>query len=161
MARHEADREDLFGELAALEPRWELRVVSTGALVRAGQRAATGGWSIYFSPDDAYHFDSAGRLRRAYVHGHLYRTEGSGLARLTRERTPTETMLVRRDLSPEELALFLESLRAQVDGFLAAARAEGLTVVRSSPAGEGTAELIQFLDQVGEVSPPLAPPIRA
>ncbi|MEZ6044739.1 MAG: hypothetical protein R3C11_03990 [Planctomycetaceae bacterium] len=41
---------------------------------------------LYLGPDPVYHFDAAGRLKRAYVEGLLYRTQESTLARLERLR---------------------------------------------------------------------------
>jgi len=50
---------------------------------------ADGSPSIYFGSDPVYHFDEAGRLRRAFVEEQLFRTQGDTLARLTRTRTAT------------------------------------------------------------------------
>ncbi|MDX1967971.1 MAG: hypothetical protein SFV23_12415 [Planctomycetaceae bacterium] len=105
MARHEADREDLFAEVVALTRRLAGRVSETGPLIVAGYRE--NGWlSVYLGPDPMYQFDEFGRLRRAFRDGLLYRTQGTTLARLRRERTPATTELLRSDLTSSELGEF-------------------------------------------------------
>ena len=107
MARQEDEREDLIEEAVALIHRLEVKLPDWESPLVAGRRA-TGAWSFYFGADPAYHFDPSGRLRRAFVDGHLYRTQEQTAARLTRVRTEQETTLVRHDLTPGELALFLK-----------------------------------------------------
>ena len=120
MARQEADREDLIAEATALVERGEFAIAGDKQAVTAGRRR-NGGWSIYFGSDPCYHFDEAGRLRRAFAEGKLYRTQGHTLAELERVRTADATELRRRDLSIEELKAFLinatqrlEQLRQQL-----------------------------------------------
>ena len=73
------------------------------------------GWLfVYRGADPMYRFDELGRLRRAYVDGLLYRSEGKSLSEIERRRTavstrpdgPVKTTLMRRDLSEEELERF-------------------------------------------------------
>ena len=113
MSRHEADREDLFAEGTALTTRIELMVPGEVEPVVAGCRP-TGAWSIYFGGDPCYHFDAEGRLRRAFVGGYLYRTQGETLARLRRERTDEAVVLERTDLRPEELAAFVDAMQTRL-----------------------------------------------
>lgn len=105
MARVESDREDLLREAVALVRRMELQPAGDDPAIVVGYRA-TGWLSIYFGQDMMYQFDERGRLRRAYVDGLLYRTQGTALAQLRRQRTESETLLVRRDLEGDELAAF-------------------------------------------------------
>ncbi|MEZ6062613.1 MAG: hypothetical protein R3C19_19900 [Planctomycetaceae bacterium] len=105
MARHEADREDLVKEATAMVERAEIRCDSLAGPVTAGFRK-DGRLSIYVDQDPVYQFDSAGLLRRAYVGGFLYRSEGGTLAELQRSRSDDRTTLVRRDLSAGELSRF-------------------------------------------------------
>lgn len=114
MARVESDREDLMAEAVALVRRVELRLPGRDETVVAGFRA--NGWlSVYFGPHPMYQFDERGRLRRAFLDGLLYRTQGTTLAQLRRERTEVETTLLRRDLTESELAEFRSAmLRAVV-----------------------------------------------
>ena len=105
MARNEVDRDDLLAEVVALTRRVELRTPSHGEPVVIGFRA--NGWlSIYFGSDPMYQFDESGQLRRAFVDGLLYRTQGTTLAQLRRERSASETTLLRRDLTERELVDF-------------------------------------------------------
>src|SRR5580765_5795621 len=106
MARREADREDLMAEASALRQRAELVLDGYAEPIVAGVRA-NGHLSVYFGDDPVYQFDAAGNLRRAFVGGDLYRTQGHTLARLNRTRTDLAVELGRRDLDPAELERFL------------------------------------------------------
>jgi hypothetical protein len=119
MARHEADREDLMREATALRERVELEVPHETEPVVAGFRQA-GRLSLYFGQDPAFHFDPEGGLRRAFCGGDLYRSQGTTLARLRRQRTPHATNLVRHDLTPDELDAFLRQMRSRLQRLLAA-----------------------------------------
>ena len=113
MARSESDREDLMQEATALCQRAEFRVPQLPQTVVAGYRR-DGSLSLFFGPDPIYHFDPLLRLRRAFVDGQLYRTQGQTLAQLTRVRTPTATELRRRDLTSQELAEMLDAITGQI-----------------------------------------------
>ncbi len=162
MARHESDREDLFAELAALSPRIELLGHAAGQTVCAGRRESTGGWSIYLGPDQVYHFDAAGQLRRAYVQGVLYRSEGGTLSQLRRERTPAETSLLRRDLNPDELHQLLETMRAAIATLRDDLQENRLPVQRVSPDSSDVPRALRAaLTAILSADPPLAPPLRS
>lgn len=118
MARVEHDREDLLREATALRERAALVVLGFAEPVTCGfrssaadQSAEPSNWSVYFGADPVYHFDSGGRLRRAFADGFLYRSQGTTLARLDRVRTVRETILSRHDLSAEECAEFLTRMQ--------------------------------------------------
>ncbi len=161
MARHESDREDLFAELAALSPRIELRIPGAGQTVCAGRRESTGSWSIYLSPEVVYHFDSAGGLRRAYIDGFLYRSEGTTLSQLHRERSETETVLRRHDLEPEELTRLLGEMRDHFTDLRQRIASNQVAVLRASPPESPvTSQLDQALELVLQATRPLSPPIR-
>lgn len=134
MAREEADREDLLRELAALTPRIELELLAGCARqnVVAGRRR-DGGLSIYIGSDPVYHFDSVGRLRRAFVEGDLYRSQGTTLARLTRRRGEHETELLRHDLTPDELVPFLAQMTGRIAWIAGAFESQRYRVLRSVP----------------------------
>lgn len=162
MARHESDREDLFAELAALSPRVELQEPASGRTVCAGRKESTGGWSLYLTPDEVYHFDAAGRLRRAYVAGFLYRSEGDTLARLRRERTAAETALLRQDLDPDALHAFLATMRSAISTLLDDLQKNRLEILRVSPASSDVPEALQAaLTTALSADPPLAPRLRS
>ncbi len=115
MARQEQDREDLLAEATALTERVELRVDGFAEPVVVGFRSY-GAVSCYFGADPAYHFNSAGRLRRAYAGGLLYKAEQGRLASLDRRRTGSEVQLVRHDLDAAETRRFLEAAAAKLIG---------------------------------------------
>ena len=122
MAREDHDREDLLAEATALVLRCELRVAGFDDPVFAGFRA-DGCGSVYFHPDEAYHFNTAGALRRAYRDGLLFKAERGRLVSLHRQRGARQVALVRHELGGDETAEFLgelrrrlQSLRAALDG---------------------------------------------
>lgn len=160
MARREADREDLFAEAAALVERAELQTRGRPEPVTAGRRK-TGGWSVYFGADPCFHFDEKGRLRRAFAQGRLYRTQGHTLAELQRLRTPDETQLRRRDLSPAELTSFLEQAHRRLAELLDAIRTDGIQLRRVVPVETPfLRNLEQALMQILHPALRLAPPVH-
>jgi hypothetical protein len=132
MARNEADREDLIREATALVDRLELIVPGFDAPVTAGFRRH-GGLSLFFDQDPVYQFDSAGRMRRGFVAGKLFRSQGDTLAELTRQRTDAATTLLRRDLPADELAGF-RNMMLQTLQRLADQLAAGTVVVQRAVA---------------------------
>jgi hypothetical protein len=162
MARHEEHREDLMAEAVALVRRIEIRVPGESEAVTAGWRS-TGWFSVYFGQDVAYTFDEAGRLRRAFADGFLYRTQGTTLARLERRRTEKESTLVRHDLTPDELAAFLVAMRGRLGRLTHVVAAREVDVLRTA-GGEASGlltELAASLEQIGGQTEVLAPPIAA
>jgi len=133
MARHEADREDLMAEATALRQRVELELPGAAEHVFAGFRD-NGGCSIYFDADPVYHFDADGGLRRAFVAGNLYRSQGKTVARLSRTRTGHEVHLVRRDLDAVELATFLAAMRGHLARLHSALADDSVRIVQQVPA---------------------------
>ncbi len=105
MSRQESDREDLMQEATGLHRRVEWQVSFTPDPVVAGFKK-NGAFSVYFGAEPVYQFDSQGRLRRAFVEGFLFRTQGNTLARLQKNRVSNESQLVRHDLDDSELATF-------------------------------------------------------
>ena len=110
MARNEADREDLMEEAVSLVRRIEFQSDLFSEPLKAGFNSH--GWLfVYLGNDLMYRFDEQGRLRRSFVDGRLYRTQGETLAVMIRERVfksgePIESNLVRQDLSGEQLETF-------------------------------------------------------
>ncbi|WP_437202618.1 hypothetical protein [Planctomicrobium sp. SH664] len=135
MARNESDREDLYAELQSAAVRWELERTGHASPVVAGLRSGER-FSIYFTPDCCFHFDSEYRLQRAFVDNSLYRTQGSTLARLVRVRTPEETQLLRTDLDPPALSGFLSMMRTQFEELQAESAAGNVRPLRSQGTGE-------------------------
>lgn len=119
MARQEHDREDLLAEATALVQRCELRVRGCDELVFVGFRG-DGCGSVYFGPDEAYHFNTAGELRRAHRDGLLFKADRGRLVSLRRERTEGQVALLRHDLDDGETAALLESMRLRLGALNAA-----------------------------------------
>jgi hypothetical protein len=129
MARHEADREDLWAEAVSLVSRAELMLEGSSEPILAGFR--DNGWfSIYFGQDVMLQFTPDGGLRRAYRQGDLYRSQGTTLARLRRQRTAEETTLLRFDLPPDELKEFRAWMIQTMDEFHTELTSGRLTVSR-------------------------------
>jgi len=158
MARQESDREDLLREATALRERIEWRVPDEPEPVVVGLKSQ-GGLVLYFGADPVYQFDSQGRLRRACVDGFLFRTQGTTLARLHRERTGGQTVLIRHDLNDAELQLLLDRMLARLRRLLEHLNSGGCDVLRSVSAG-GTPDFpaaILAAIQAGAVLAPAIP----
>ena len=112
MARTEEDREDLMQDATAYVRRAKFSDQNEQPIV-VGFRSS-GFLSIYFDQDPVFHFDDAGRLRRAFVDGALFRTQGDTLARMDRKRRDEETSLVRHDLTSGELVEFRKQIECVV-----------------------------------------------
>lgn len=132
MARYEQDREDLLREATALIPRGEWIVAGEREPVVVGFRS-NGALSVYFGGDPVYQLDGENRLRRAFCDGHLYRSQGTRLACLVRQRTDTETILHRTDLSPEAQQVFLELAQRRLRGLTEALRTGKVQIVGQVP----------------------------
>ena len=157
MARNESDREDLIAEATALVRRVEFEVPAAGDSVVAGYRG-DGSFSIYLGSDPVYHFDGAGHLRRAFVDGKLYRTQGDTLAQLTRQRDETAVTLLRHDLSPAELDGFFEAMTSALKTVHQSLDAKTATVTRQIPDNERVIDRVQStLAQLSQTQPDLAP----
>jgi hypothetical protein len=132
MSRQEAEREDLMAEATALRERIEYRIPGFAEPVVAGFRTS-GQWSLYFGSDPAYHFVADGALRRAFLAGDLYRSQGATLARLVRTRTGEEVQLVRHDLTVAELSQFMARMSADLACLKTAIETESARVARQVP----------------------------
>ncbi len=159
MARNESDREDLMQEATGLVCRAEWRVSFQADVIVAGFKR-NGSWSIYLGTDPVYQFDADGRLRRAFVGGDLWRTQGATLARLQRERTEFESRFRRHDLTDSELIEFLRELRQQLAVFLTALDCGEAALLRQVPGdADVTTELKTALRSVLSQDISLAPAI--
>jgi hypothetical protein len=161
MARIESDREDLMREARALRRRVEFTTAENSAPVVAGFRD-DGAVSIYLSDELMLQFDDENRLRRAFVDGDLYRSQGDTLARLTRRRTETETLLDRHDLTPVELSAMLESFGNRLRALAAALEDRSVSVERQVP--DDVDVLSEVAGRVAEIASrpvSLSPPINA
>ncbi len=130
MARNESDREDLIREAQGLPDRAEWLVPGEPEPVVTGVKR-NGSLCLYLGADPVYQFDPEGRLRRAYVDGYLYRTQGHTLARIHRERSAIETTLVRHDLDDSELSAFLQTMTTRLQTLSDVLAADRATLLRS------------------------------
>lgn len=112
--------------------RCELRVPGESRPLVAGFRR-DGRLSIYFGPDPVYHFDTAGRIRRAFVADRLYKAEWGRLVRLTRTRTQEATYLNRHEMSDAETAKWLDEATIHLDGLREALEEGSAQVLRQVP----------------------------
>lgn len=160
MARRESDREDLMREATALKRRVELALPDQSETVIAGFRAG-GFLSIYLGADPVYHFDAEGRLRRAFVDGGLFRTQGATLARLIRVRTPSAVELQRHDLSTAERHQFLANMTGRIAGLYQSMIDGTARVVQQVPADKPVVpDLTGALNRILQTGPSLAPAIK-
>jgi hypothetical protein len=160
MARNESDREDLMREATALGRRIEFSAPLEPATIVAGFRNS-GGLSIYFGPDPVYHFDESARLRRAFVGGLLYRTQGTTLAMLKRVRTPAATELCRQDLNDDEQSDFREKVADRLRSLQLALDAGEVAIVQQVPEEDPSllADLTRLLKTLLSTNVSLAPSI--
>lgn len=132
MARNESDREDLLAEAVALVRRLEGKCSSQAEPFVAGFRA-DGRFSLYLGADPVYHFLPDGRLRRAFVGGALYRSQGYTLAKMMRERTPATTTLRRHDLTDSQLQAFVTDMQKALSALLQAMEGGRVRILRQIP----------------------------
>lgn len=121
-------------DAVALRRRVKLTIPGQPETVVAGFRDS-GAWSVYFGGDPVFHFDKEARLRRAFVSGALFRSEGHTLARLRRSRSGAETNLVRHDLTAAELEEFWRDGTTPLRMFEAALRDGTAQAVEEKPLG--------------------------
>ncbi len=159
MARESADRDDLMAEAVTLLPRVEFVIRDPALEIVAGRRT-DGRWSVFFGGDPVYHFDAQHRLRRAFVEGVLYRSQGTTLARLTRQESSAQTVLLRHDLADDELKIFWLTLRRHLQ-FIADAWSQWQILMRSTipPDAEYLPELVSAINHVLNTGGALSPAI--
>lgn len=121
-------------EATALRERAEFDVPGESESVVAGYRA-NNSLSLYFGQDPCYHFDAERRLRRAYIEGELYRTQGTTLARLHRDRSNRTVELRRHDLSRDELVRLVVQVEQRLTRLLASFEASTAHCIQEIPAG--------------------------
>lgn len=159
MATNESDREDLLAEAVSLIRRIEIKADGESDNLVIGFR--TTGWlSIYFGQDLMYQFDEVGRFRRGYVDGLLYRTQGEAVAQLRRERSASETALVRLDLTGERLITFQCQVLEKVRSLRARLVAGQFTLLRQIGPDDVATEVTAFLGVILSSPQFLAPTIK-
>jgi hypothetical protein len=132
MARDAESREDLMRDATALVERVEFGGAGNSPLIVGFRR--DGCASFYFGEDPAYHFNTQGQLRRAFLAGELYTAEQGRLVRLRRERGGGEVALVRHEFSDQEQAAPLSALEQRLSAVRTSLEHGQLSVVRQVPA---------------------------
>jgi hypothetical protein len=140
-ARNESDREDIMREATALKRRISLRVSGMPEPIVAGFRT-NDYFSVFFDQDPVYQYDNQGQLRRAYLGGLLYRTQGNTLAKLKRVRTETQTVLRREDLNNNQLAAFLATMSEFTSRLFNAFENGTVTVLETIPNDPAIADQV-------------------
>jgi hypothetical protein len=109
MARHSQDREDLLRDAKALVPRIMLRttILDKTCDVFAGFRSDS--LSMYFDSDPAYHFNSRGELRRAFVNDQIIKAVKGKLFIWEPVRKPDEVTMRSQLMTVEEMVDFSEN----------------------------------------------------
>jgi hypothetical protein len=151
VAREVHRREDLLREARALNPRVMLRVELDGQSIEvfAGFRGEA--LSVYFGEDPVYHFNSAGKLRRAFVGERLIKAERGRLVTLDPMRTATETALVREEASVVVERDLLRGMSRWLAGLREALAAGSFDVVGQEPAdGDALPRLAAWLAEPRE-----------
>lgn len=152
MARHEHDREDLMVEATALVERVEVSAASRGDSIILGVRR-DGCLSAYLRGDEAYHFNSASELRRAYKDGRLIKAEQGKLVSLTRHRTNGEVQLLRRELADDEQTALLQNLANVLRALSEASSNGSVTILRCVPEELPAHERIEaWLAPLGQIA---------
>lgn len=145
MSHRESDREDLLREATALVERAELYVTGYADPIVVGFRRG-GAASFFFGADPVYQFNTAGELRRAYVDGQLYKADLGRLVSLRRERSATETALLRTELTADDEAVFLHAMQQCLQALHHALNAGSFSVTGQIPPDANVpARIIQWL----------------
>lgn len=160
MARDESDREDLLREAAALTRRAEFSVEHENDPAFLGFKR-DGGLSVYLGADPVYQFNPQGQLRRAYCNGLLYRTQGTTLAELRRDRSAADRVVLRRrDLDAAELSAFLAEMTSRLHDLQQQLSARSFRAMKTVPAdADLVPEFLAALETIFSADPPLAPAI--
>jgi hypothetical protein len=132
MAKHERDREDLLAEATALGQRISLQIPGEREPAIVGFRR-DGSASFYFDPSRAYHFTSAGQLRRAFVGELLFKAQRGHVVAMRRERKANVVALVSTRLDAVAQGRFLDEMQAHLDKLRGAIVGGCATIVGQVP----------------------------
>ena len=168
LARRESDKEDLIRDATALVERVEFVCDGHSQLITLGlfrdKRLA-----VYFDQDPFYQFDADDCLRRAFENGRLYRSQGTTLAMLERQRSDmsqrdAKVLLRRTDLTQKELSKFRSRMTHHLTWLTEATRRNTIHILRSVPSGSGlphgTLSRLCHILSHGEEFPALSPAPR-
>lgn len=134
MARQQADRGDLLGELTALVRRVELQIGDRSVVFgfRSNRSA-----SMYFGQDFVVGCNPMHEVRRVFLHGRLYRAEpGRRVVRLEPERREDETVLHSRELEAPDQVQLRSVLRWHIEMLCRAMAGDRYRVVGCVPGDD-------------------------
>lgn len=152
MARYEADREDLLREATALVERIELAALDdpNADHVVVGFRRS-GAASVYFGSEPAYHFNSAGELRRAYYDGALIKAEQGRLVEMRRNRKVDVVELDSKILADTEQQRLVDEIRADLRRLATELQEGRYAVIGQVPAeADVRRRVMQWLEGLGD-----------
>ncbi|MCA9263054.1 MAG: hypothetical protein KDA60_04375 [Planctomycetales bacterium] len=130
--RERREREDIMREATALVERAEFQIAGSSVVYIVGFRR-NGALSLFCDEDPVFQFTSAHELRRGYWNGTLIKAEVGRLVRLIRQRSESESLLIRRELSVDESSEFLAKARETLDAIVSAHQQHATTVLQSHP----------------------------
>lgn len=133
MAREAHERDDLLRDARALVPRIMLRLEIEGRSVDvlAGFRGEA--LSLYFGDDPAFHFNTRGELRRAFVDDRLIKAESGSLVSLSVSRSAKGTEFEARPLDQSEQHRLLAELESRMRTLAAALAVRRCEVLGQKP----------------------------
>jgi hypothetical protein len=148
-------------EAIALRRRVEFAVPGESEAIVAGLRDG-GELATYFGMDPVFQFDALRGLRRAFVDGLLYRTQGATLAQLRTERTASSTELVRHDLDANELRIFMANMCERLHNLHSAIADGRAKIARQVPEDDNriVSDVLAAIDGVLASDTGLSPEIR-
>lgn len=160
MALNESDREDLLRKAVALQRRAEFKFSDRAESVFLGFKR-DGGLSIYLGVDSVFQFNDRGQLRRSYRNGLLYRTQGSTLAEMRRDRSSADQLVLqRRDLADGELDKFLDEMTTRLHELQQRLSARSYETMECIPAdADLVPEFLEAFEVIFSAEPHLAPAI--
>jgi hypothetical protein len=114
LARNAHPREDLLCDARGLVPRVLIRAEFEGVPVEVLFGFRGDALSIYFGGDPAFHFNSRGDLRRAFVGDRIIKAERGQLVSLTPKRSSDQTALMAMVMSSAAVSALLNDLRQRL-----------------------------------------------
>jgi hypothetical protein len=135
VARDAHPREDLLRDTRALMPRVLIRAEIEGEHVDVLFGFRGDALSIYFGDDPAFHFNSRGELRRAFVNERLIKAERGQLVSMTPKRSSDQTTLAASTMSDVAASALLNDLGRRLLAMARLLSTNDVTVLGCHPEG--------------------------
>jgi hypothetical protein len=133
LARNAHPREDLLCDARGLVPRVLIRAEFEGVPVEVLFGFRGDALSIYFGDDPAFHFNSRGDLRRAFVGDRIIKAERGQLVSLTPKRSSDQTALMAMVMSSAAVSALLNDLRQRLSTLAGLLATNEATVLGCQP----------------------------